>query len=415
MWPVPRFTVLAVLAGGFAFPSVAFDTYWHQLCVQKVGDQFAFTQDAWKIMQIGNFSPDLFGPISEYSFSNLAAIESEALAQYRADNPQVRGAAVFLHFDNLNGELQSNANFDYLLSHLLGRTQNLLAGYNQLRVDDRVRKVLTLITLGASLHAIQDFYSHSDWVHNRFDDTDVKMVSLAGGGFRAPTWFEFRDRHKDPAQWPFRVQTGIYPPVSGARNTHTHMNHDNSRLRYTETETPGQPLRSQAEYHNAGPLPARGDDESSFAHQQLAVNTAIAASIEWVNKIEENSGARNAIESAKSWNLKPRDPHLAKELEAGSLTAMVLSCSAGKWDGDDPPGERGILCKSVLERKMNSVSSSAGSRLESEIIGLAANVLVPMALKFTGMFWDVHGQYHILEGLAQDIGSDSGHYNLSKK
>jgi hypothetical protein len=31
------------------------------------------------------------------------------------------------------------------------------------------------------------------------------------------------------------------------------------------------------------------------------------------------------------------------------------------------------------------------------------------------MFWDVHGQYHILEGLAQDIGSDSGHYNLSKK
>jgi hypothetical protein len=59
--------------------------------------------------------------------------------------------------------------------------------------------------------------------------------------------------------------------------------------------------------------------------------------------------------------------------------------------------------------------SSAGSRLESEIIGLAANVVVPMALKFTGMFWDVHGQYHILEGLAQDIGSDSGHYNLSKK
>ena len=162
-------------------------------------------------------------------------------------------------------------------------------------------------------------------------------------------------------------------------------------------------------------MPARGDDESSFAHQQLAVNTAIAASVEWVNKIEENSGARNAIESAKSWNLKPRDPHLAKELEAGSLTAMALSCSAGKWDGDDPPGEHGLLCKSVLERKMNSVSSSAGSRLESGIIGLAANVLVPMALKFTGMFWDVHGQYHILEALAQDIGSDSGHYNLSKK
>ena len=186
MWLAKRFTVLVVFAAGFVFPAAAFDTYWHQLCVQKVGEQFAFTQDAWKIMQVGNFSPDLFGPISEYSFSNLAAIESEALAQYQANNPQVRGAAVFLHFDNLNGDLQSNANFDYLLSRLLRSTQNLLAGYNQLRVDERVRKVLTLITLGASLHAVQDFYSHSDWIHNRFDETDVKMVSLVGGGFSRP-------------------------------------------------------------------------------------------------------------------------------------------------------------------------------------------------------------------------------------
>jgi predicted transcriptional regulator len=40
----------------------------------------------------------------------------------RANNPQVRGAAVFLHFDNLNGDLQSNANFDYILSRLLAST-----------------------------------------------------------------------------------------------------------------------------------------------------------------------------------------------------------------------------------------------------------------------------------------------------
>jgi hypothetical protein len=415
MWPPPRFSAPLVLAAGLIRPAAAFDTYWHQLCVQRVGEQFAFTQDAWKIMQIGNFSPDLFGPISEYSFSNLAAVESEALAQYQANNPQVRGAAVFLHFDNLNGDLQSNADIDYLLTRLLASTQNLLAGYNQLHVDDRVRKVLTLVTLGASLHAVQDFYSHSDWIHNRFDDTDVKMVSLTGGGFRSPTWFEFRSRHKNPGQWPFRVQTGIYPPVAGARNTHTHMNHDNSQLMYTETETPGQPLRSQAEYHNVGPSPAGGDDASSLAHQQLAVNTAIAASVEWVKKVEENAGARKVIESARVWSLKPGDPRLAIELEAGSLTVMALSCSAGKWDGDNPPGERGLFCRSVLERKMNAAGSSGGSRLESEIIGLAANLLVPMALKFTGMFWDVHGQYHILEGLAQDIGSDSGRYSLSKK
>jgi hypothetical protein len=85
------------------------------------------------------------------------------------------------------------------------------------------------------------------------------------------------------------------------------MNHDNSRLMYTEYENPSQPLRSQAEYHNAGAAPVRGDDASNFAHQQLAVNTAMAASVEWVNKLEENPDAKSAIDSAKGWNLKTHE------------------------------------------------------------------------------------------------------------
>jgi hypothetical protein len=160
----------------------------------------------------------------------------------------------------------------------LQSTQNLLAGYRKLNVDDRTRKVLTLITLGASLHAVQDFYSHSDWIHNDFNKTDVKMIKLPSGDLRAPTWFEVRSKHDVPDKWPFQVKSGIYPPIAGALNTHTHMNHDNSRLMYMEYENPGQPLRSEAEYHNAGAVPARGDDASNFAHQQLAVNTALAAS-----------------------------------------------------------------------------------------------------------------------------------------
>jgi hypothetical protein len=94
---------------------------------------------------------------------------------------------------------------------------------------------------------------------------------------------------------------------------------------------------------------------------------------------------------------------------------MAISCAAGKWDGDDPPGDPGTLCRSVLERKMNMLGSTTGSELESEIIGLAANLVTPFALKFTGMFWDVHGQYHILEHLAEGVGSNSGHYGFAKK
>jgi len=192
------------------------------------------------------------------------------------------------------------------------------------------------------------------------------------------------------------------------------MNHDNSRLMYVEPEN-GQPLRSQAQYHNTGAVPAHGDDASNFAHQQFAVETAIAASIEWVQKVEENSDAKKAVESARGWNLKISDPHLAKELQAGILTQMALSCAAGKWDGDDPPSDRGTLCRSILERRMNSLANTTGSQLQSELIGLATNLLMPFALKFTGMFWDIHGQYNVLEGLAQDFGSNSGHYRFAKR
>jgi hypothetical protein len=411
---VRKFSALLAFAALMASPASGFDTYWHSQCSQKVGEQFGFTEDAWKIMQLGNFSPDLFGPVSEYASRSIKGQELEALNQYGARNSQSRNAAIFLHFDNLNSDFQSNSNFDYLFNHLLQNTQKLLAGFSKLQGDDRLRRVLTLVTLGASLHAVQDFYSHSNWIHNDFNQTDVKMVALPSGGHRAPTWFEFRSKHAEPDKWPFQVQSGIYPPVSNAPNTHTHMNHDNSRLMFTEYENPGQPLRLQAEYHNAGPAPARGDDASDLAHQQLAVDTAIAASVEWVQKVEENSDARRAIDSAKGWNLKKHDRRLAKELEAGMITQMALSCASGKWDGDDPSGDRGSLCRSVLARRMNSIVTSSGSTIDAEIVGLAANLLMPFALKFTGMFWDIHSQYHILENLTEDIGARNGHYNFAK-
>ncbi|MCU1262035.1 MAG: hypothetical protein JWO80_4920 [Bryobacterales bacterium] len=407
-----RLTALLAVAALPVSPAAAFDTYWHAQCVQRVGEQFGFAESAWKIMQLGNFSPDFFGPVSEAASKSPGAAQLPALDQ--ANDLQIRRAAIYLHFDNLSSDFHTNNNFDYLFGRLLQNTQTLLAGHNRLQVDDRTRNSLTLITLGASLHAVQDFYSHSDWVHNAFDQTGVKVISLPAGGVRAPTWFEFREKHKDAGQWPFQVQSGIYPPVSGARNTHTHMNHDNSRLMCMEPENPGPPLRTQAEYHGAGPVPARGDDASNLAHQQLAVNTAIAASIEWVMLVESNVDAKRAIEAARRWNVKTSDPHLVKELQAGLLTEMALSCVAGKWDGDQPPADRGLVCRSVLDSKVNLVGGSTGSKLESEIIGLAATFLMPVALRFTGLFWDIHGKYHILEHLTEDIGSDTGRYNFPK-
>jgi len=411
---VRRILCSLCVASLLASPLAAFDTLWHLRCTQRAGEQYGFSEHAWKTMQLGNFSADFFGPVAELASKNLTAQEIDTLKKSQADQSGSRDAALFLHFDNLNGDLQSASQFDYLMNHLLENAQSMLAGYSQLRIDERVRTALILVTLGASLHAIQDFYSHSDWIHNDFDQTTVKMIKLPSGGVRAPTWFEFRDKAGSPDKWPFRVQSGIYPPPAGIPNSHTHMNHDNSRLMYIELETAGTPLLSQAQYHHCGSVPALGDEASDLAHQQLAVNTAMAASVEWIAKVEQNPDARKAIESAKNWNLKANDARLLKELEAGIDTEIALSCLSGKWDGDNPQGSQALICRSLLDRRTTSMGDSK-SRLQSEIIGLAANLLVPLALKYTGMFWDIHSQYQILEGLTKNVGTANGRYRLDSK
>jgi hypothetical protein len=400
----------------FASPAFGFDTYWHQQASKQVGAEFGFSEDAWKIMQLGNFAPDLFGPVSQYASNHLKGKELEQVSSYVEQNGAVRAVAVLLHFDNLGSALDRNSKFDSLVTHLLQSTQATLASfYKNNAVDERTRKTLILVTLGASLHAVQDFYSHSDWVHQDFDKTKVKMVQLPSGGRRAPTWFEFRSQAGDPDHWPFQLNSGIYPPVTDVPNTHSHMNHDNSLLTYREYETAGQPVKSEASYHNAGPVPAHeGDNASIQAHQQLAVDTAIAASTEWVRKIEENQDAKAAIEWAKGWNVKTKDPKLVKELEAGRITEMALSCAAGRWDGENPPADRGALCKSVLEKKLGSGDLGSASQIEADVIGLLSGLAMPLALKFTGKFWDVYPQYHVLEQLTKDIGTGAGQYTFGK-
>jgi hypothetical protein len=413
-----KLSVLLMLCAVLASPATGFDSFWHSEATRQAAKEFGFSDDARKIMQLGNFSPDFFGPVADLASSHLPGTGLQALNQYVASNGQDRDSAVFLHFDNLFDELDGNSKFDAIFNRLLANTQATLAFYNkQPGIDDRTRKALVLITLGASLHAVQDFYSHSDWIHNDFNKTSVKLIQLssASGAVRAPTWFEFREKAGAPEKWSFRVKTGIYPPVAGALNTHTHMNHDNSRLTYKEFETVGQPLLSQAQYHNAGPIPAHEADPASvLAHQQLAFNTALAASSEWIRKVEDNAEARSAIEFAKNWTLKSQDKKLGKELDAGLVTELALSCAAGKWDGDEPQGDRGFLCRSILDKTMGSVSGSKESKIESLIIGIASNAGFPLALRYTGKFWEVHSQYHILSRLTEGIGSGSGHYSQNK-
>src|SRR5207248_6267802 len=175
-------------------------------------------------------------------------------------------------------------------------------------------------------------------------------------------------------------------------------------------------------YHQAGPVPAQpGDQSSILKHQQLAVNTATAASIEWLRLVEQDPAARAAVESVRTWKLK--DQKLEQELQAGSALELSLSCAAGRWDGEDPPADRGILCK-VMNERLNSflAGNPSGSgptsewqaQLENLAGGIGAAVVFPSALQYAGKFWDIHTRYQVLDNLTNGFSSDTGDYSFAQ-
>ena len=275
-------------------PSVfAFDTFWHSAATGAVGREFRFSDDANNILQFGNFAgPDFFSPLYDtLGGKQFGELNAEAdsgpkahailtFMDFRGKSPStIRKAGIFMHFDNVNGKISKNSQFDYLFLRLFSNTQSVLDKiYSDSSLNEGLKKIAILETVGASLHMVQDFYSHSDWTHNDFEKMGVPLVKTSWGKMRAPTWFEVRAKLGDPDSWPFTVRSGIYPPKEGERYSHTHMNHDNSQLFYDKA--------TQVPFHDAGPYPASG---GASEHQLFAVNSAAGASIEWVGNVDELS------------------------------------------------------------------------------------------------------------------------------
>lgn len=379
----------------------AFDTFWHSAATGAVGREFHFSDDANNIMQFGNFAgPDFFGPLYDTVIGERSEKWDQApnsqlflsiVHMLKEPSPQkVRKSAIYMHFDNLNGRISSNSQFDYLFFRLLYNTQqNLAKLYIREDLNEGIKKIAILETLGASLHMVQDFYSHSDWTHNDFPKMGVPLVKTSWGKERAPTWFEVRAKLGDPEQWPFHVHSGIYPPREGEERIHTHMNHDNSQLIYEKA--------SQKRYHDAGPYPS---SNGASEHQLFAVNTAAGASIEWVRLVETFPSAKRAIDYARTWDLKKYNPVMQKDLSNGLTLTLFMSCAAKKWDGEDPPAQRKNQCAAVMQ------TATPGLILAPVTGGLTTAILPSPANEF----WATELNQNIVEHLTEGFGGPSGNY-----
>lgn len=153
-------------------PAYAFDTGHHSALTREALQQEGFAETPIQIVQVHNWLVDYF------SSSPTSSIEPDVAK---------------LHFDNLFTTEQ--------IRNYWGRlTVNTRNAVQQSTREKDAFKLLTL--LGVSLHAVQDFYSHSNWVETYAPST--------GSAYRPISWFD-----SPPASGSSGLYTGSYPPRSG--------------------------------------------------------------------------------------------------------------------------------------------------------------------------------------------------------
>jgi hypothetical protein len=377
--------------------ALAFDTFWHSACSAGVAGHLKFSADATNALQFGTFGPDFFGPAYDKIFEPIDGDWVKKLGG------QIRKAGDFMHFDNLAGYLSANWKYDYLFTRLAFNTAKTIAlFYNDTSLNEGTRKILVLETLGSSLHMVQDFYAHSDWVHFDFVKMGFPQQKSEWGLDYAPSWFQFRAMYGSPPTdgpetWPMQPHTGIYPPKANAPlgnfkvpMSHTNMNHDNSQLFYEGA--------TQIPYHKYGAHPAT-DAKSATDHQLYAVSSAAMASVEWITILEQqDSTVAQAIDFVKDWDIKKFNPAILTNLTSGLELALSASCVKKKWDGDNPPQARKNEC--------------TGGTLGRGVVGIGT---ILSQVVNADEWWAPYFTKNILEKLTDGIGDQAtGKYSFDK-
>jgi len=147
---------IAVLFPG-AHAVHAFDTGHHADLTQSVLSERGFDARTVGVVQAMNWFTDYYA---------LMPIRLSAAQRQRADELKK------LHFDNLYTTRNVTSYWRHLTRNLARAT--LRAAQNQNEMD-------MLAILGMGLHAVQDFYTHSNWVETH--------PRAPGGPFRSETWW----------------------------------------------------------------------------------------------------------------------------------------------------------------------------------------------------------------------------------
>lgn len=165
---------LALAVGGLLFAqTVGFGTGSHFDLTRTVLAEYGFAETPIKMVQVGNWMTDYYATSPTHGEKHRDVLEK-------------------LHFDNLYDEEQVIAYWATLLRNIKTTTE---------RAAESEDKMAMLVVLGVGLHAVQDFYAHSNWVelHPQKDPAE----------FRADTFIRAFNASRKPQ---FKgLHTGKYP------------------------------------------------------------------------------------------------------------------------------------------------------------------------------------------------------------
>ena len=247
----------------------AFDTGPHQDLTREVLSEIGFNQDANETVQLENWLTDYY--------TNQPVLKKVL--------PSISHSLDQLHFDGL----ATTSRVDHYWQRFTVNSK--IAFQEAARNKDSFR---ILVLLGMSLHAVQDFYTHSNWVETH--------PAPSGFDYATVTWFDTNKREG--------VRTGIYPNKDAPSREVAHgdytfgMNHDS---------------QSRPEYHRA----------YTFAY---------AASRQWVNQVRAWVTEIDANEWQAAQNQSLTDSERG-QLKAGLEAAYRISewvtaeGNDGHWKG----------------------------------------------------------------------------------
>jgi hypothetical protein len=332
-----RIAVAVIAVAAFAKPAAAFDTWWHAEATRHAMEDNGFSADARLVAQLENYITDMFAGVYSESEDHGDLLNKIGLASDPAYD--------YMHFDAVLNEVDMEHNWAKLQKNTLAA----LAKYDANKsMPASFRKIAMLTIIGASLHPVQDFYSHSNWVN----------VWMKKSG-KVPLWFEVDAKERAKLD----IHSGVYPDGSmPGHENHGDLNKDNSQRKLNKE----------------------------------AVDAATRASDAWIKALmaSDPTLSWDELKSYSVQNDKILKDFLAR-LDATFLTSS--SIVLGHFDGKQ--SVKHVFSQDAAKEKVQAATILAATLTEY------ANYIAAKGNKFhlPSPYWSSHLQYHVIHELADGI------------